>query len=371
MIKKNIHIVSYEPQTKRFYDRYCIDDLIFNGYNVIFLDLSKLFNENNPTIDNDKNFIRIDSYEDFEFYFNDKNSKEDYVFWYLGMVNNSKIILYDFFKKNHIKLFYFDDGRLPFGFLSFNFFISRIFESLIHLFFRLKSFLINRPIPKFELIFYSGKMSENFVKSNYKAKFYFPYNNTDYNNFLKVKYNGDNSESYILFLDQNIPDHPDILNLNKNINKDIYYDELNTFFDFIEKKTKKKILIALHPTSNFDNHNFKNRKVVTDIVSNIDKCYSFVTFYSTALNYAVLSYKPLLILTSDEVSVSCKLGTKQAFFTSKYLNQKIISISQNYKDEVFFKDVNKSKYDNYKQNFIVSAEGKYNNELMLNGLSKL
>tara|TARA_B110000240_G_C13511073_1_gene459419 strand:- start:1069 stop:2184 length:1116 start_codon:yes stop_codon:yes gene_type:complete len=371
MIKKNIHIVSVEPQTKRFYERYCIDDLIHYGYNVIFLDLSKLFNRYNPLAGKENKSIYIDSYENFELYFNYNNSKEDFVFWYLGGVNKSTIIFYNFFIKNNIKLFYFDDGRLPFGFLSFNFFISRIFERFIHLFFKLKSILLNRVIAKFNLVFYSGKMSKYFVKSNFNAKFYRPFNNTDYNKFLTVKDNGINTDQYILFLDQNIPDHPDILNLNICFNRDNYYKELNLFFDFVEKKTKNKIVVALHPTSDLKNHNFNNRKVVNDIVSNINNCHSFITFYSTALNYAIITHKPLLLLTSNEVSKHCKLGTKQAFFTSKFINQKIISISKNYHNEVLFKDVNKTKYNNYKQNFIVSSEGKHNSELILNGLNEL
>ena len=78
-----------------------------------------------------------------------------------------------------------------------------------------------------------------------------------------------------------------------------------------------------------------------------------------------------MLLTSDEVSKQCKVGTRQAFFISKFINQKIISISGNYCDEVFFKNVNKTRYDNYKQNFIVSSEAKYNSELILNGLNEL
>lgn len=371
MNKKNIHIVSCEPLTSRFHERYCIDSLIDNGFSVTFLDLSKLFNRHNPNFDKERKFICVDSYKNFEIYFNSNNSNEDLVFWYLGGVNKSTIIFYNFFLKNNIKLFYFDDGRLPFGFLSFNFFISRLFERFAHLFFKLKSVLFNHVIPKFDLVFYSGKMSQHFVKSNFNAKLYRPFNNVDYNKFLAVKNNEISTDQYILFLDQNIPDHPDILNLNIHLNKDDYYEKLNLFFDYVEKKTKKKIIVALHPTSNLKNHNYKNRKVITDIVLYINNCYSFITFYSTSLNFAILSYKPLLLLTSDEVSKQCKVGTRQAFFISKFINQKIISISGNYCDEVFFKNVNKTRYDNYKQNFIVSSEAKYNSELILNGLNEL
>ena len=371
MIKKNIYIISAEPQTIRFYKRYCINDLIHYGYNINFLDLSKVFNKHNPKAEEVIKSTNIDSYENFELFFSSNNLKEDLFFWCLGSVNKSNIIFYNYFLKNNTKLFYFDDGRLPFGFLNFNFFISKIFERHIHLFFKLKSIMLNRVNVKFDLVFYSGKISKYFVKSNINAKFYCPFNNTDYNNFLNFKDNGINNDQYILFLDQNIPNHPDILNLNNSLNKNDYYKELNLFFDFVENKTKRKIVVALHPTSDLKNHNFNNRKVVNDIVSNIKNAYSFITFFSTALNYAILSYKPLLLLTSDEVSKTCKLVTKQAFFTSKFINQQIISISHNYHNEVFFKDVNKNKYDIYKQDFIVSTEGKYNSELILNGLNKL
>ena len=99
MIKKNIYIISAEPQTIRFYERYCIEHLIFSGYSVIFLDLSSVFGKYVPNTEEVVKSVHIDSFESFDFYFGSNNLEEELVLWHLGSVSTSTLIFYDYLVK--------------------------------------------------------------------------------------------------------------------------------------------------------------------------------------------------------------------------------------------------------------------------------
>ena len=59
-----------------------------------------------------------------------------------------------------------------------------------------------------------------------------------------------NKKNFFLYLDQYEHDHPDYnYNEVRKINAKDFYKSLNIFFDRLEQKFKKKVIIAAHPRS--------------------------------------------------------------------------------------------------------------------------
>src|SRR5699024_6929850 len=62
------------------------------------------------------------------------------------------------------------------------------------------------------------------------------------------------SEKYCLFIDQYFPYHPDGIELGFKLNSNTYYNEMRNFFRFIEENHNIKVVIGLHPRSNYSLH---------------------------------------------------------------------------------------------------------------------
>ena len=59
---------------------------------------------------------------------------------------------------------------------------------------------------------------------------------------------------YVVFLDQNLLHHTDFIRekVKLNIQKDKYYEQLNTLFEKIENQFGFRVVIAAHPRANID-----------------------------------------------------------------------------------------------------------------------
>jgi hypothetical protein len=192
----------------------------------------------------------------------------------------------------------------------------------------------------------------------------------DYERYLININNNQYQKNYAVFLDEAIFSHPDnyylksdkVLKSQKIMN--LYFKELNIFFDDFERVTNNKIIIASHPKNfmNFNNkYYFNDRKVF------INKTYELVrnstlvfAHASTSVAYAVILKKPIAFLVS---SVIFDIGyfTKTLSFSIE-TGSKIIDINNrniNY-NNLFNQDF--SIYKNYLNKFIKSSKSK-NNEL--------
>jgi len=131
----------------------------------------------------------------------------------------------------------------------------------------------------------------------------------DYDLYLKEK-NVSSSECPIaVFLDEYLPFHPDIplLEIPFSIDANKYYQLLNKFFDRVEKELGLKVVIAAHPRSCYEKlpDYFKGRKCIRGKTINLVKESQLVLAHSsTALNFANLFYKPVIFLTSLDLDKS-------------------------------------------------------------------
>jgi len=101
-----------------------------------------------------------------------------------------------------------------------------------------------------------------------------------------------------LFIDQGLPLHPDYR--NGKINLEQYYAGLRRLIGKVEQHYSANIDISLHPRVNsalpiFENLNIINSQVL-DVIDNYDFA---VTVFSSAVEWFVLSGKPVLVISPD------------------------------------------------------------------------
>lgn len=111
--------------------------------------------------------------------------------------------------------------------------------------------------------------------------------------------------SHIVFIDEYQPFHPDFERLGvKGPDAQRYYKGLRDFFDFIEAKVGKKVVIAAHPRSQYKENDdyFGARQCIKGQTEGLIRDSALVLVNaSTATKIAVAYHKPVISLTSDEL----------------------------------------------------------------------
>lgn len=116
-----------------------------------------------------------------------------------------------------------------------------------------------------------------------------------------------------VFLDEYLPFHPDYdrLKLKPFSEAEAYYPGLRRFFDFLEREHGVRIVIAAHPHSQYNGHPdyFGGRPVVHGkTLELVRKAGCVIAHSSTALNFAVLFRKPVLFITTDSLQRSQRMA---------------------------------------------------------------
>lgn len=377
--KKTLLYISFKPINQRYIDRFCIDYFIKKGHKIYHIDISALF------------FVELNMKKtvvDFSYTFKDLNQlklffREEKLFNCIavcsfGAPKRQNMNVYNLLKSYGSKLVFFDDGTLPTMSKSVSMLVK--LKSLINpskIINKILDILYDKINPEiiFDCFFTSGEISAK------KYSLYNPirFNNLDNNRYLKLSNNNkQESKKHIVFIDQNMVNHPDWKIMGKiEVDEESYYNKLNDFFSKVENQFKTEVIIATHPSADYKNNPFDNRKLVGGIetAKNTINCDFIITFFSTAINYAILKYKPILFINSNVVSSA--LPEPEATQCSKdfasRLDQNLINID-NYSEEIVInRNINKVKYDNYKYDYIVSKgnENILNEKLIENGFKNI
>jgi len=259
-----------------------------------------------------------------------------------------KIVLYfKDFKKIISKIGHIPDPKIRK--FNFNIKIKRIFNLINIKFFNL---IEETFFTKKNIYLCAGKKIQN----QYKDRFIINCHSYDLNEKLKLKKKSNIKNNYFLYLDQYEHNHPDYKYANqKMVNPKIFYKSLNTFFDKIEKKFKKKVIIAAHPKAKKHPY-FGNRKVISNRIVELSKnCFSTIAHTTTSISFSIIFNKPIIFIVNDEMlRVDSNKIQKISSFT-KELSSQIFNIDENnYIDEInqHLQGINKKKYDNYYKNYI-------------------
>ncbi len=237
--------------------------------------------------------------------------------------------------------------------------------------FKLKLFLFLKNKKKPKISNYSTANTKKYLnyfmyagkESKYTKKFYLNentkkirVNSHDYDNFITIKYQKKpiiNSD-YSVFIDEAFPNHPD-LNLYKDKTQcepEVYYRELNNFFDLYEKKTNNKIIIAGHPRINYDSFkksNFGNREIITHKTDLLIKFANDILVHTSQAHcYAIIYNKRLIWLDSVNYNYMTRLLIQSR---SRYLKSNIVKISD-LKMKIKLKSISNLHYQKYFKNYI-------------------
>jgi hypothetical protein len=163
-----------------------------------------------------------------------------------------------------------------------------------------------------------------------------------------------------VFLDEYFPFHPDNLyrGIATPITPEVYYSQLCKFFDLLENDYKVKISIAAHPRSNYEEHPdyYKGRTLIKGQTCHLIRNAEFVIAQSsTAINWAVLFKKPIIFITSNKLR--CTVEGPYIESIAFLLNKKPINLDliMNHEENVDWNHemmVDHKAYDEYREAYI-------------------
>ena len=300
------------------YYRVDMDDFVDSIYssfkNVDFLDISNLLDEkrseNNPLSEEKlpKPVRRFNDYNSFNNYL--KDGIKVVVMPMNGRLIYKNIRLYWTLNKPNIKIVgrQVNSAVIPEGYYASSagyrekksFLVKNIKRVQLLIYLLLLKIKI---FPKYSLYFISGKkLLKNITKYREKYEEVIETNSYVYDSYLGEK--RETSDEYVVFLDANIPLHPEYKDRGfENIDADRYYGKLRETFTLIEETTGKEVIICAHPLYIMDDakKHYGNRAVYkfkTD--EYIPKAYAVIVNATSAINKAVMYKKPIIQLKSDE-----------------------------------------------------------------------
>ena len=117
----------------------------------------------------------------------------------------------------------------------------------------------------------------------------------------------DKRKKYAVFLDSMIMHHEDYRMNYKYHTVPVtlkYFNEMNKFFDKIEKLFDLEVVIALHPNCNVKNYSkfFDYRKCIKSDTARLvrDSKFIFSHASTTAINFAIIYNKPIVYIITNE-----------------------------------------------------------------------
>ena len=205
--------------------------------------------------------------------------------------------------------------------------------------------------------FNTCKCAQVDYKINEKTKI-IPFNSTDFNASKKELLDEINKPYYV-FIDEYLPFHPDtLISGMRFMEADIYYQNMNRFFDRIESETGIDVIIAAHPIAlKYKEYNyFKGRRVLFYKTASLIK-HSIGVFNhcSTAMSLAIIFKKPIITLISDDMKVKVRSFYNECKYVGEYINSKIINIDH-LPNNINFTSIDDYIYNNYKYDFLTNPE---------------
>lgn len=383
---QDILIITPLPLNNRNFDRFGIKYFNKKGFNlkIIYLERSEyILNSkvSNKFINNKIKIFKINNL--FKLYkllkFNNKFYYIDFMFYDWQKL----IINFIFYLKGNIRLI-LNLNTLPHNIkgektLLFDR-IKNVFRSKYAdlyfmdklknlLFYNLQNYLDKNFFKNKTYLVYSGRKSKLKYKVKYEIKSHAYDLDLFRNNKKKVS-------KYIVFIDTYEENHPEDLFLKiKPVNKKLYFNSLNLFLNKIEKITKKKIIIAAHPSSPKTKTRYVGRKLIYNKTSELIKNSIFCISHSTtAANFACIYKKPIIFIYSNELLKKKINFTLETKLQAKAFGNKAVNIDKEFskKDISQLLKINNKNYLKYFENYISLEKetNKYHSiELMLRKLN--
>jgi len=161
----------------------------------------------------------------------------------------------------------------------------------------------------------------------------------------------------LVFLDDAVADHSDYVHLGIKpyVTAENYYPAMNVCLLQIGEALNYVVKIAAHPRSDYDKKSFKNSfPILKDQTFELIKQASLVVAHgSTALQWAVLMKKPIIILITDEMEknsiVKADINLMASELGKHAINVNKIQENYDWKQHL---NVDELKYQNYVETYV-------------------
>ena len=183
-----------------------------------------------------------------------------------------------------------------------------------------------------------------------------PIHTLDYDEFLNERVEQCIDKKYIVFIDQNLPFHTDRIYSSQPavVTPQVYYEELNEFFGYLEHEHKASVVIASHPRADLIKAKefFLGREVIIQKTAVLIKNSLFaIIHYSNAVNYCVLYEKPFILITTDELNASGN-GVFVSALEKRFVKKSSNVTSKEYLTKPLALNVDTNIYNSYARDFI-------------------
>ncbi|MEH1739365.1 hypothetical protein V6948_04105 [Fusobacterium varium] len=308
---------------------------IFKKIKDIFKKINELDKNTIVFMEESATFIHLQIYRKLL----EKNIKLNLVKWgVISNFDNKKYILNLMTRIFNMNIFYI---------------LKRVYEKTMFKVYKNKlSSEIKNSDPKINLLYSGEEYKVNFQKT-YKIKNkeinFISVMRKDLSDYYQIK---KTEENQVVFLDQNLPYHLDFDRRNiQRIEADKYYKKINIFFEYVEKKFNTNVVIAAHPSSNYNTNFFNGRKIIKgETASEIKKSRFIIGHYSAILGLATIDKKPIIFLSMEEFSKEMKDIIKKIAINE--LNSTLIEFEKfNFNENIELK-VDKEKYQKYYKNYL-------------------
>lgn len=372
---KDIVLVGVSPLVKRRLEVFCLEELITKGFKVTHCDLSPCLFDNLHY----ENILNLD----FAIEFTNLSSFEEYL-KNIDIINTIFIVelphtsIYKpiFYLMAKYKCLCVKINPNASDFTGYNF---PIIESLEY--FGLQGTLVNMLYPLKDMI------KNYFYGDNYNIySYYISSGNNPKINIHINQLDWERSRSmlcvrpiptckYAVFCDEYFPVHPDYYYLG-GINKidkikRKYRYELNTFFDYIEKKYSVRIIVAAHPKSNYKGNEFGDREIILGKTMELVKNAEFAIVHgSMSIAYSIIFNIPIILATTDDMEkiYSCNL---QSSIYSRFFKLPLYNISRD--SNAYSQSVSAAIRHRYIYDFLTSPgiEDKHNADILAEAFAKM
>lgn len=315
-------------------ERWCFEYLRSQGFNVEVFVLTGLLYKNMATRNSVVNLVEqplqgdfihyIDSYQEFDHLVRESSAHSlfvDYVMGNLDLTLKEEKI-FRLLGKHGARYTFISNGALPFPSLlvadkraKSKAFLSKVVKAITSPSILLERFasrvilILTRrcniyPLPA---VIFGGdsEMLQRYIQARSIDKTAIvPVNSFDYDSCILLLRGLGNKpsedEGVCVFLDEAATHHPDCAMLGiEPATDESYFTAMNRFFDFVEKNTGYKVVIAAHPRSNYEDmpNVFGGRAVIKGKTAElVAKSKLVVMHSSTSISYAVFFKKPVISL---------------------------------------------------------------------------
>jgi hypothetical protein len=362
---KKVVYICYEPLTAKVARDWYIDHLVSNGISVEYWDCSPIFYGKMEFADSlEKDFvIRIGDYRDLESRLR-LNRHPDTVYIMLIVYEFKTFKVYRLLTRYGCKLYFIRWAVFPHK----NRMVAKLTKLPSHpikvlgrVCDKIFTDITKRigSVRPFEKVFYAGSAARPGGRESLCGV---PMNMCDYDNFITLKDAGGErpGSNHAVFLDVNLPFHPDLLLVNsEGVDPENYFNALNRFFDLIEKKYETAVVIAAHPSSKYEEKRFGGRKILKHVTPALVRDARLViSHHSASINFAVLNRKPIVLIYTSEME---RLYGDSAMTiirgTAEFLNATIYNIDTIVSEgQITLRDADEKRYEDYKYTFLTSRE---------------